>query len=363
MDLFSSSLSFLLSAYGIFNFNRDLQGLFDEYSSINTAKIYTPSSLIESLLNIKDKSQLDYSKTNKNEIILQGFIEGIVQSDNFVKSSLKETIKLVYKMSFLSQIYDNDRFVNPVTLLKQIPKQKNVKQVSFFDLKDYEGKSYCRIYKNLQVIATQALNLINTDKKINNKITFFRKIFSFFYIFFQILSLFAQDKLSYKGVPVGTCDVELGIEIDNFITVYGKIIYNFVTKSLRIEKPDYFLKDKSFILDEILKKIRRKRIILILYCFINFYCGIKLLKKLIVFVRNFLKNNNEKENLKLKNLDKFRQYENLKCVICYQQVRNIIFTPCKHMAVCNFCLKNMRGAKQCPICKDRYHSYIQIFTK
>ena len=166
MDLLNS-LGFLLSAYGIFKFkfNQDLR----EYSSIKTAKIYTPSSLLERLSKISDKSQLDYSKTNKNEIILQGFIEGIVQSDTFVKSFLKETIKLVYNMSFLRKIDRNDRFINQVTLLKQIPKQKTIRQVPFFDLKDYEGNSYCRIYRNLNVIATQALNIFAPNNKFKKK--------------------------------------------------------------------------------------------------------------------------------------------------------------------------------------------------
>jgi len=250
-----------------------------------------------------------------------------------------------------------------VTLLKQIPKKTDVKQLPFFDLKDYDSKSSCRVYKNFNVVANQALNIIKTHSLLKNNVSIFQRILSFFYIFFQIISLFAEDKLSYKGVQVGNCDVELGIETNSFLMVYGEIIYNFVTKSLRIEKPEYFLKDKSFVLDEIAKKIRKKRILLIVYILVNFYCGYKLVRKFYTKLKNWFKEKEEQEDLKLKSLDKFRQFETMKCVVCFQQVRNIIFKPCKHLAICHLCLRNIRRTKKCPICKDQFHSYVEIFTK
>ena len=213
---------------------------------------------------------------------------------------------------------------------------------------------------------------INLKKKKN----IFRKILSFFCIFFKIL-FGKKDELKD---PARTCEVELGIEVNNPITVYGEIIYNFITKNLRIEKPEFFLKDKSLILDEIFIKIKRKRFILIVCCLINFYCGVKLLKKLFDFVnrllkikkeREMLKLKNEKEKLKLKNererlkfkdLDKFKQEEKLLCGICYEHIRNIILAPCNHMIVCHLCLEKLEK-KQCPICRGQYHSFIEIFSK
>lgn len=366
MDLLSNTLSFLLSSYGIISFHRDLEKLNSEQNQIKSAKIHTPTSFIESFSNITKDTQnekLESCINNKNELIFKGFMEGIVHSNNFVSSSLEQTVKLIYQMSFLSKIYDNDRFVNLLTILKQIPRQKSIKQVSYFDLKDYENNTFCRIYRNLNVVAIQALNLIKTHKNLDKKISVFKRILSFFYIFFQIISLFAEDKISYKGVQVGTCEIELGIQLNDMIMVYGDIIYNLVTKSLRIERPEFFVKDKSFILDVIAKKIKRKRFVLIIYYIVNFYSGFKLLKKIFLFFKRRNKVMAENEQLKLKNLEKFKNCENMKCVICYQQVRNIIFTPCKHLAICHFCFQNIKRSKVCPICKDRFVSYVELFTK
>lgn len=364
MELLYSGGSFLLSTYSILNINKHIHKLLEDYKGIKEAKIYTPSTFLEDLPRISDLSLGEQSKTNKNEIKFNGFIEGVVNSNTFISSSLKEAVKLVYKMTFQSQIYDNDRFLNKVTLLKQIPKKKEVNQLPFFDLKDFENDaSFCRIYKNSNVIANQALSIIDTKTLPNSGISIFRRILSFFKIFIQIISLFAEDRLSYKGVQVGTCDVELGIELKSLIMVYGKIIYNFVTKSLRIEKPEYFLKDKSFILEEIAKAIRRKRVILALYFVVNFYCLVKLLRHSYSFLKRWLKKKEAKQEIELHDLEKFRQNEHMKCVVCFQHVRNVIFKPCKHLAVCRVCLHSIKRSKKCPICKEEFHSVVEIFTK
>ena len=365
MDLFSNTLSFLLSGYGILNFRKDLQKLYFDYENIKESKVYTLSGLMETLKNSSDKSKVEYSKNNENEIIIKGFLEGMVQSNSFIKSTLKEGAKLVYKLNFLTKIHENDKFINHVNLSKQIPQRiTKINQLPFFELKDYENNNlHCRIYKNISVIATQALSLIQTRSTIDNKISIFRRLLSFFYIFFQIISLFAEDKITYQGVKVGTCEVEMGIEINSFISVYGEIIYNLITKTFRIEKPEYFLKDKSFILDELTQKIKRKRLVVIFYIIMNFYCGIKLFRKLWDLISKMYRKKTENSNFQLRNLEKFRLCEPMKCVICYQQVRNIILTPCKHLAICHLCLKNIKISKQCPICKDRFHSFIELFTK
>jgi len=42
--------------------------------------------------------------------------------------------------------------------------------------------------------------------------------------------------------------------------------------------------------------------------------------------------------------------DELTCVICYENKKNIMFKDCKHIAVCNICSKKI---KDCPICRKK----------
>lgn len=358
MELLSNLLSFSLSAYGIMNFHRDLRKLAEQSTAVKEAKIFTASSLTEHFLEILNKSQ--NTDANKQDLVMKGFIEGIVDSTMVLGSALKKNEKLVYKMSFIDKIYDNDRFINRVALVKKIPKSISVEQTPFFLLKDYESNIFCKVLKNNNVNAKNALELIDFQTIFHKKISIFKRILSLLYIFFHILSLFLEDKLNYRGIKVGESKVELGIKVNGYITVYGEIIFNALTKTLRIEKPEYLLKDKSVVLEEILSKIKRKKFLLIVYYLVNFYCGYKLFKKLFALISNkFKKTKFENSN----KMNKFKDCEKMYCVICYTEVRNIILNPCNHLAICNQCFHNIKNDKMCPICKNKFSSYVEIFAK
>ena len=46
--------------------------------------------------------------------------------------------------------------------------------------------------------------------------------------------------------------------------------------------------------------------------------------------------------------------ENLLCIICYNRCKNIVFKKCKHMIVCDKCVKNPANPiTQCPYCREK----------
>lgn len=48
--------------------------------------------------------------------------------------------------------------------------------------------------------------------------------------------------------------------------------------------------------------------------------------------------------------------ENLECIICLSRKKNIILWPCKHVCICDTCLKN--DITKCPLCRTRVaHQY------
>lgn len=45
--------------------------------------------------------------------------------------------------------------------------------------------------------------------------------------------------------------------------------------------------------------------------------------------------------------------ENLNCIVCYANCRNIIFRECKHLAICKDCQKREAlKLDKCPLCRQ-----------
>eukprot|EP00913_Durusdinium_trenchii_P017948 g16866.t1 len=48
------------------------------------------------------------------------------------------------------------------------------------------------------------------------------------------------------------------------------------------------------------------------------------------------------------------------CVICMDNLANVVCLPCKHLATCSFCGK--REIAECPLCRTKVAETMQIFT-
>ena len=69
----------------------------------------------------------------------------------------------------------------------------------------------------------------------------------------------------------------------------------------------------------------------------------------------------EKENLKVKTT--IHDLENkISCVVCQSNVRNVVFSPCNHLATCITCSKNPLLNKKCPLCRKVFETTTRIFS-
>ena len=54
------------------------------------------------------------------------------------------------------------------------------------------------------------------------------------------------------------------------------------------------------------------------------------------------------------------------CVICQDNVKNILLMPCRHVCMCRQCLREIRqgrlGLLQCPLCRTRIESSLEVFV-
>lgn len=47
------------------------------------------------------------------------------------------------------------------------------------------------------------------------------------------------------------------------------------------------------------------------------------------------------------------------CVVCMDSIRNVVLTPCHHLALCSKCAKNV--PKECPICRKEVQEIQEVF--
>jgi len=49
------------------------------------------------------------------------------------------------------------------------------------------------------------------------------------------------------------------------------------------------------------------------------------------------------------------------CVVCLENLPNVVCLPCRHMCVCSFCGGGARGLSSCPMCRGVVEETLQVF--
>jgi hypothetical protein len=88
--------------------------------------------------------------------------------------------------------------------------------------------------------------------------------------------------------------------------------------------------------------------------------GIKFIRKVYEEVKKWRMKNGMKDDEGEERSED--EGDNCNCIVCYEKVRNIIFKPCLHYAVCKSCFK-LLPRSVCPMCKTPIEDTIQIVKK
>lgn len=72
------------------------------------------------------------------------------------------------------------------------------------------------------------------------------------------------------------------------------------------------------------------------------------------------------ENLELQEriqaMEQLQRHSQASCVICMENLANVVCLPCKHLALCSFCSQQSYAERsQCPICRGSISERMQIF--
>jgi len=68
----------------------------------------------------------------------------------------------------------------------------------------------------------------------------------------------------------------------------------------------------------------------------------------------------KRDNLKVKTNIQDMEHK-IACVVCQSNMRNVIFSPCNHLATCIACSKNPLLGDKCPLCRKPFNNTFRIF--
>lgn len=54
-----------------------------------------------------------------------------------------------------------------------------------------------------------------------------------------------------------------------------------------------------------------------------------------------------------------RNVDEIKCMICLDKTRSLIYKPCLHMATCSNCFESTKGSN-CIVCRNKFSGTIDI---
>lgn len=169
------------------------------------------------------------------------------------------------------------------------------------------------------------------------------------------------DFFAFKSLTIGYEESEFVLISDQFLRVFGDISYNMKTKTFKMETKIIFSSMKNIMRDqkENLIYLEKKMFLYILMIF--FYYEVRFCKAkhiISIFKSIFQKFKfNRKDNLINFNWNKIdlqtlkTNKNETKCIVCFERIREIIFTPCNHMVICERCLYNLNDLR-CPMCRE-----------
>lgn len=362
-DYFCNILLILISLKIYENYNQNISYK-NSIKTITEKHLITPEVLQKFIVKNKSHTLKKSYKNpyNTDEVIFTDFIiKGNIQSTDKTHLSSKYNPKkpLVFRLNFKSSYYLNNKktlekdwdFVGNNQIHKEMINFQIGKMKSYILFQT--SPILCHIYQNpdVQWLFSEEDKLFSKRSRYDEKKGFFKKIAQ---IFSQIFNF--QTKFSVLGVE----EKEFGLTFGSVLGVLGNIIYNYKEKSLRIEKPLYFFKDKTVLVNFLEKKLyeSQKKI-----WTLGFF-GIALLSWKIY---NIVKNYGEEEvnirnyfpgNEIYTNMD-----ENLACPNCKIKTKNIVLMPCKHLSFCEDCYHLLKDREKscCPCCKLKFQNFFKIY--
>ncbi|CAD8127324.1 unnamed protein product [Paramecium sonneborni] len=306
---------------------RSLKMLHEKHKQYQLAQLFTPTQLF------------NYLKQNKTTNI-QAFIAGefISQQPLISKFPLIWSQKRIY-----------DLYTNNIKKLRNVT-SKGVTQISIAD-----KKFAVDILRSTNFNCQASLTHIQ-DIFYPKPLSILQKITNFI---LRAINQARSGKIPFRGFSIGQLEREFGLLQGDSYVIYGEIFFDQQLNKLFLQNPKHVLRDKRQLLRFIETKIRIKNfqifilLLAILFLFYWFQKNIRIVIYKLLRMRQLYK---------LKKLRGIKHVviNNFECQNCYQQPKNIIHLPCKHMILCQNC-KSELNLQKCPTCKQKIEEFVEIF--
>ena len=334
--------------------SNDLNALID---FVSKSSIFSPSILKGQLKKGSPKIYFESIKNmeeNSDSISGIAFVQGVVDSQKYIKSVLDPDMKLVLSSLKKSQIFSN----RTMDLKEKI----DHRFINEFYLCDLNRKDRVTIINSMNVEHNSAQTVVGARSNIR-PMSKTENFFSWIIYIIKTLQSLTSYGRNMPGYKLGDKYKEKGIMIGQYVVALGEFIWDKNHDEIRMERPMYLQRDKAQLIKTLQdRKIGIQRNFLINSIMLGIF-GFLVIRRSIKFYYNVKEKLQElKEVEKNKKLDAVGEIltDDFKCAICLDKPKNIILKPCMHMAMCRECQKKLTTGK-CPICKGTFTDVVKIF--
>lgn len=323
------------SSYFFFDYLRRHLRASSMASFIQNARVFTPSSLENTLKNYNHldsiKQHLRGFKAKEEHSKAFAFVEGIVASNSYYPSTMDKTRKLVVSKMIAESIFSN------VSQTKQTSQLLNESIVSQFDLTEgMASKSRIMLSCSRRVFLDWALEIVGRRISVR-RLNVIERFFSILIFCFKLFLAVSNLSKKVTGFRLGTRQVEMGIQLGQSIVAFGEIFYDKLNNEMVMHNPKYLMKHKY----QLLSKMRHRKLIysrnMALAFTVATISSFLILKRIKNGVVNYFERRAAAIHRSINDkLDKTKRLvtAGFCCISCGEQPRNVIFKPCMHMVTC-----------------------------
>lgn len=285
-----------------------------------------------------------------------GLVQGFVACNKPIPSILNQSSKLVLSKLTKESIFSNGELSNSVQTTAAL------EMCGEFSLFDSSRENSISLRPSSVVDYSKALHTIQSVSQIRS-LTTSEKVYSWAILVAKVLLGAIGIGKNLKGVKVGNKSVEKGIVVGQYLVAYGEIIFDRISRELRMDNPIMFLKDKTQMIEQ-LKKLSatdgKKMSLLFIMMTLFGFMVIRRLRR--IFTNLWKSYQDSKEMNRMQKVIEVSQNLSFeyKCVICYENAKNVIIRPCLHLAICKLCFSELKYP-QCPMCRRPIESHVTIY--
>lgn len=347
--------------YGTYYFAQKLSEQLLRKTTLKLAKCHNPQELHRQALTPESIFKKD-PRNPQMMIAKDAVIEGVVDSKSALRSNFSEK-QLIYSELRRVPIYSNNYLFMGADGKSKFKRGKghilsqNFTNFELYSLYDQQKTAPCLITRESFSIPPNSLEEIGSRTTKLQDLSFFENLLVFFGLIIESVFFWYLPSNMLSGIFIGYSDKEFGIRAGGIMSLLGDLAYNIDTKTLVLRKAQPIEMALTFWETKIQHTKLKYMVFLGLWAGAAFW-----LYKVRMQNKAKVRNNLKKQG-NLVNIENVMKSEEANlCIICCEKPRSVLPKPCLHLSCCKKCFDSLKK-KECPICRDRFEGYNEIFIE